>query len=128
VVLLRLEELFRESLPKTRDGLAGILSAVCAGEHRHYFAKNSIPDEIREAMNNCPRNVSMRHLVNERSFSESVNDPSNFGTKLGAEAASVRLVPQLRYSNVKFCGATDLDVEGQRSSRSSRAFTSGQGL
>jgi hypothetical protein len=34
----------------------------------------------------------------------------------------------LRFSNVKFGGAADLDFVAQRSSRSSRAFTSGQGL
>jgi hypothetical protein len=34
----------------------------------------------------------------------------------------------LRLSNVEFGGATNLDNDAQRSSRSSRAFTSGHGL
>jgi hypothetical protein len=47
--------------------------------------------------------------------------------EFGAETALLRLVPELRFGNVKFSSATDLDFEAQRSSRSSRALTSGQG-
>src|SRR6266498_1319656 len=48
--------------------------------------------------------------------------------ELSAETTSLLLVPELHISNVRLGGATDLDIETQRSSRSSRAFTSGQGL
>jgi hypothetical protein len=48
--------------------------------------------------------------------------------ELSAETTALRLVPELRFANVKFGGATDLDIKAQRSSRLSRAFTSGQGL
>jgi len=114
-------------LPKTREGLAGVLSAVCAGEHRHHLTKNSIPNEIREATDKCPVNISIRNLVYEWGLSKSVKDLRDFGTELGAEAPSLSLVPKLRLRNVEFGGATDLDLESQRS-RSSRVFTSGQGL
>jgi len=115
-------------LPKMRDGFAGVLSSVGAGKHRHNFANYSIPDEIWETTDHCPANISIHSLVNEWSLSKSVKDLPNFGKELGAETTSLRLVPELRLSNVKLGGTTDLDIESQRSSRSRRAFTSGQGL
>ncbi len=48
--------------------------------------------------------------------------------ELSSKTPSLRLVPELRLSDVKLGGATDVDYEAQRISRSSRAFTSGQGL
>ncbi|MBA3355267.1 MAG: hypothetical protein H0U18_04865 [Pyrinomonadaceae bacterium] len=48
--------------------------------------------------------------------------------EVGSETGALRLVPDLRLSNVEFCGPTNLHLEAQRSSRSSRVFTSGQGL
>jgi len=77
---------------------------MCAGEDRHHSADNSIPDEIREAMNNHPANISIHSLVNEWSVGESVNDLRNFGMELGAKATSLLLVPELRFSKVKFGG------------------------
>ena len=79
-------------------------------------------------MNNRPANISMRNLVNEWSLSKTVNDLGNFGMEFSAETVSLRLVPKLSFSNVKLGGATDVDYEAQRISRSSRVFTSGQGL
>ncbi len=79
-------------------------------------------------MNNRPTNILIRNLVDERSLGKSINDLRNFRMELSAETTSLRLVPELRFSYVEFGGATDLDVESQRVSRSSRAFTSGQGL
>jgi len=57
-----------------------------------------------------------------------LNDLGNFGMELSAETTSLRLVPKLSFGNVKLGGAPDVDYEAQRVSRSSRAFTSGQGL
>lgn len=111
-----------------RDHLARVLSTMRACENRDLFPKNSIPHEIREPMNNRPPNISIRNLVNEWSLSKTVNDLGDFGMELSAETTSLGLVPKLSFSNVKLGGATDVDYEAQRISRSRRAFTSGQGL
>ena len=115
-------------LRKTDNGLAGVLSAVCAGENRHHFAKNSIPDEIREPINNRPANISMNNLINEWRLGKSINNLRNLGMEFSAETTLLRLVPELRFSNVEFGRATYLDFVTQRSSRSRRALTSGHGL
>ena len=73
-------------------------------------------------------NISIQSWINERSFSEYSGDLANFRMEVGAETAALRLVPDLRLSNVEFCGPTNLDLEAQRISRSSRVFTSGQRL
>ena len=116
------------SLPKTRDDLAGVLSSVRTGENRDLLAKNAIPDEIREAMNNCSPNLSIQSWIDERSFGEYGEDLRNFIMEVGTETRTLRLVPDLRLSNIQFCGTSNLDLETQRSSRSSRVFTSGQAL
>ena len=79
-------------------------------------------------MDNCSANISIHKLVNEWSLSQPVNDLRNLGMEFGAETVSLRLVPELSFSNIKLGGATDVDYEAQRISRPSRAFTSGQGL
>jgi hypothetical protein len=111
-----------------REGFAGVLSSVGAGKHRHHFANYSITDNIWETTDHRPANISIHGLVNEWSLSKSVKDLRNFGKELGAETNSLRLVPELRFSHIKFGGATNLDIEAQRSSRSRRAFTSDHGL
>ena len=79
-------------------------------------------------MDNCPANTLMCNLIKEWSFSKAVNDLGNLGKKFTAEPASLRLVPKLRFGNVQFSGATDSNFVPQRSSRSRRAFASGQEL
>lgn len=79
-------------------------------------------------MDNCPADISINDLIDLRSFHKSIKDLRDFRKELSAEAASLSLVPQLGLRNLKLGGATDLDSEAQRSSRSSRAFTSGQAL
>ena len=79
-------------------------------------------------MNNRPANIPMGNLVNEWGLSKTVNDLGNFGMEFSAETVSLGLVPKLSFSNVKLGGATDVNYETQRISRSSRAFTSGHGL
>ena len=117
-----------QALRETRDSFVGILSAVRAGENSDLRAKNSIPNKVREAMDNRSPDISIYSLVNERSLGKSVKDLRNFRMELGAETTLLSFVPKLRFSHVKFRGATYLDIEAQRSSRSSRAFTSGHGL
>jgi hypothetical protein len=51
-------------------------------------------------MNNRTANISMRNLVNEWSFSKTVNDLGNFGMEFNAKTALLRLVPELSFSNV----------------------------
>ena len=116
------------SVVKAINRLAGILPAVCAGENRHDFAKNSIPDEIRESLNSRSANISIDNLVNQWSFGKTVNYLRNFGMEFSAESTLLCLVPKLCCSNVKFGSATDLDDEVQRISWLRRALTSGQGL
>lgn len=101
---------------------------MSTGENRDLLANNAIPDEIREAMNNCSPSISIQDWINERSLSEYGEDLGNFRIELRAETRALRLVPDLRLSHVKFCGTSNLDLEAQRWSRSSRAFTSGQEL
>ena len=48
--------------------------------------------------------------------------------EVGSETGALRLVPDLSLSDIEFRGTTNLDFEAQRRSRSSRLFTSGQGL
>lgn len=98
------------------------------GENRDLLAKNAIPDEIREAMNNRSPNLSIQSWIDERIFSEYGEDLGNFRMEVGAETGALRLVPDLRLSDIEFRGTTNLDFEAQRRSRSSRDFTSGQGL
>lgn len=116
------------ALLKMRNSFAGVLSSVGTGNHRHHFANNSIPDEIRKMMDNCPADISINDLVDMRILCKSIKNLRNFGKELGTEAASLSLVPKLRFGNLKLGGATDLNIEAQRISRSSRVFTSGQGL
>jgi hypothetical protein len=102
---------FLVSLPKTRDDLAGVLSSVRTGENCDLLAKNAIPDEIREAMNNRSLNLSIQSWIDERSFGDYGEDLGNFRMQLGAETGALRLVPYLRLSNVEFCSTTNLDLE-----------------
>ena len=79
-------------------------------------------------MNNRSPNISIQSWINERVFSEYREDLGDFRVEVGAETGALRLVPDLRLTNVEFRGTTNLDLEAQRSSRSSRVLTSGQGL
>ncbi len=99
-----------------------------AGQNRDLVAKNAIPDEIREAMSYRSPNISIQSGINERSFREYGEDLGNFRMEVGPEAGALRFVPALRFRNLEFCDTTNLDLEAQRSSRSSRVFTSGQVL
>jgi hypothetical protein len=51
-------------------------------------------------MNNRTANISMRDLLNEWSFSKTVNDLGNFRMEFSAETALPSLVPELSVSNV----------------------------
>ena len=64
-------------------------------------------------MHNRPAHISICGLVNEGSLSKTVDDLRNFGMEFSAEAGLLCLVPELRFSNFKFGGATDLDDEVQ---------------
>ena len=97
-------------------------------ENRDLLAKNAIPDELREPMNNGSPNISIQSWINLRVFGEYSKDFGNLRMEVSAETGSLRLVPDLRLSKIEFCGTPYLDLEAQRSSRSSRVFTSGQGL
>ena len=99
-----------------------------AGEDRDLLAKNAVPDEIGEAMNNRSPNISIHGWINKWVLSEYSKDFRNFRMELGTQTGALSLVPDLRLSNVKFRGPTNLDLEAQRSSRSSRFLTSGQGV
>ena len=79
-------------------------------------------------MNNRPSNISIHNLVKKRSLGKSVKDLGNFRLKFCAETTALSLVPDLHISKVKLSGTTDMDFKAQRSSRSSRFFTSCQGL
>ena len=92
------------------------------------IVQNSIPDEIRKTTNHGPSNISIDSSVNERIVSKSGNDLRDFELEFGAKTAPLSLVPQLRRRNVMLRSAPNLDIEAQRSRRSRRAFTSGQGL
>ena len=72
------------------------------------LAKNAIPDEIREAMNNRSPNISIQSWINERIFSEYGEDLGDFRMEVGAETRALRLVPDLRLCNVEFRGTTNL--------------------
>lgn len=108
--------------------LLGYCLTCVQASNGHCFTKNSVPDEKREMMNKCPTNSFMNGLVNKRILGESIKDLPHFGNEFAAETSLLRLVPELRFSKVKFGSAPDLDIEAQRISRSRRAFTSGQGL
>jgi hypothetical protein len=62
--------------------------------------------------------------VNERNLLQEHEYLRNFGVELGAQTCTLLLVPDLSCSDIEFGSATDLDVEVQRSNRSSRLFTS----
>jgi len=62
------------ALPKTRYEVIGIASAVRACEHNDHFAKDSIPDEIRESVNNRTPNVFVYGGVDQWCLSEPVED------------------------------------------------------
>lgn len=101
---------------------------MCTRENRDLLAKNAIPDEKREAMNNRSPGISIQSGINEWSFSEYAEHFGNFRMELGAETAALRLIPDLRLSNVAFCSTTNPDLKAQRINRSSRVFTWSQGV
>ena len=48
-----------------------------ACDDRDLFAKDTIPDEIWEPMHNRSPNISIKDLINEWSFGESINNLRN---------------------------------------------------
>lgn len=104
------------------------MPSVGASQNYNCLTSDSVPDKVGKPTNQRSPNIAMSNLIEEWSFSESVDDLRNFGMELSAEIASLRLIPELRFSKIKFGGATDLNFVAQRSNRSRRPFTSGHEL
>jgi hypothetical protein len=100
------------ALSETSFHALWISTGVRAGEYDYSFGGDTIPKQIRESTNNCPANVAMHKLIDERRPGESIDYPRDFRTELSAQSGLLCFVPDLRLSNIQL----RRDVLGLRNS------------
>jgi hypothetical protein len=100
---------------------------VRASQHDDVLAAYSIPDRIREAVNDRSPDIAIYNRINERRFYENGEDVRDLRLELGAETGSLGFMPDFCLSDIQFCSTSNLEVERQESF-SRRFFTSAHEL
>jgi len=87
-------------LAQTRPRLFRILPYVRTSQDDDLLIDYSIPDKIREAVNDRSPDISIYNRINERSFFENGENVRDLRLELGAETWSLVFIPDFCLSDV----------------------------
>nr|WP_245965384.1 hypothetical protein [Salinisphaera orenii] len=88
---------------------------MSTGEDRNLCAFDSVPNQKRESAEDRTPNFAVSLRVKKRSISKPIQSRTEFSVELGSQTRLLLFVPSLRFGDIAFCSATDINAIAQGS-------------